>query len=115
MKKLIVLLTRKPGTSAEQFRRHYETVHAPGALEHIPALARADYRRNFIESSQAGALPRPDFDVITEITFADDADYEAFRRSLDDPAVQAWIAADEARFSDRALTRSYTVTEHRSA
>jgi hypothetical protein len=52
--------------------------------------------------------------VITEITFADDADYEAFSRSLEDPAIQAWIAQDEARFSDPALTRSYTVTEHRS-
>jgi len=37
---------RKPGTSLEQFKRHYETVHAPGAIERIPALARADYRRN---------------------------------------------------------------------
>jgi uncharacterized protein (TIGR02118 family) len=111
MKKLIVLLTRKAGTSPEQFRRHYETAHAPGAIEHIPALARADYRRNFIEGSRADAATRPDFDVITEITFADDADYEAFQRSL---AVQAWIAEDEARFSDRALTRSYMVTEHRS-
>jgi uncharacterized protein (TIGR02118 family) len=115
MKKTIVLLTRKPGMSMEQFKHHYETAHAPGAIEHIPALARADYRRNFIEGSEADAPPRPDFDVITEITFADDADYEAFRRSLEDPAVQAWIAEDEARFSDRGLTRSYTVSEHRSA
>ena len=114
MKKTIVLLTRKPGTSLEQFRRHYETVHAPGAIERIPALARADYRRNFIESSEADNLPRPDFDVITEITFVDDADYDAFRRSLEDPSVQAWIAQDEARFSDRGRTRSYTVSEHRS-
>jgi uncharacterized protein (TIGR02118 family) len=115
MKKTIVLLTRKPGTTPEQFKHHYETVHAPGAIERIPALARADYRRNFIENSEAGTLPRPDFDVITEIAFADDADYEAFRRSLEDPAVQAWIAQDEARFSDPGMTRSYTVTEHTSA
>ena len=114
MKKTIVLLTRKPGTTLEQFRHHYETAHAPGAIERIPALARADYRRNFIESSPSDTLPRPDFDVITEITFADDADYEAFSRSLEDPAIQAWIAQDEARFSDPSLTRSYTVTEHRS-
>ena len=81
----------------------------------IPALARADYRRNFIERSPTDTTPRPDFDVITEITFADHADHEAFLRSLEDPAVQAWIAEDEARFSDRRMTRSYTVTEHRSA
>ena len=115
MKKTIVLLTRKPGTTLEAFKQHYETVHAPGAIERIPPLARADYRRNFIEGPSSDTLPRPDFDVITEITFADDADYEAFRRALEDPAVQAWIAQDEARFSDRSLTRSYTVTEHRSA
>ncbi len=114
MKKTIVLLTRKPGTSLEQFRRHYETVHAPGAIERIPALGRADYRRNFIVGDSTDPLSRPDFDVITEISFADDDDYDAFRRSLEDPAVQAWIAEDEARFSDRALTRSYTVTEHKS-
>jgi uncharacterized protein (TIGR02118 family) len=115
MKKTIVLLTRKPGTSFEQFKQHYETVHAPGAIERIPALARADYRRNFIESASVEGSPLPDFDVITEITFADDADHAEFQRSLSDPAVQAWIAEDEARFSNRALTRSYTVTEYRSA
>ena len=115
MKKTIVLLARKPGTSLAQFKQHYETVHAPGAIERIPALARADYRRNFIERSPTDTTPRPDFDVITEITFADHADHEAFLRSLEDPAVQAWIAEDEARFSDRRMTRSYTVTEHRSA
>jgi len=115
MKKSIVLLTRKPGTSLEQFKDYYESVHAPRAIERIPALGRADYRRNFIESPQPDTLPRPDFDVVTEITFADDADFEAFRRSLEDPAVRAWIAEDEARFSDPGLTRSYTVTEHKSA
>jgi uncharacterized protein (TIGR02118 family) len=110
MKKTIVLLTRKPGTSLEDFQRYYETRHAPGAIERIPALGRADYRRNFIESPM-GDAPRLDFDVITEITFADDADYDDFRRSLSEPAVQAWIAEDEARFSDPNLTRSYMVSE----
>jgi hypothetical protein len=115
MIKTIVLLTRKPGTTLEQFKHYYETVHAPGAVEHIPALGRAVYRRNFIEGALSETLPRPDFDVVTEITFAEDADYEAFRRCLADPAVRAWIAADEARFSDPALTRSYLVSEHASA
>ncbi len=115
MIKTIALLTRKPGTSPEQFRDYYERVHAPGALARIPALARADYRRNFIESGPAAASPRPDFDVITEISFADEADYQEFRRSLADPAIQAWIAEDEARFSDPALTRGYPVSERRSS
>ena len=115
MIKTIVLLTRKAGTSLEDFKRYYETAHAPGAIERIPALGRADYRRNFIEGGLGEGLPRPDFDVVTEITFADDADYEDFRRSLSDPAVQAWIAADEARFSEPTLTRSYMVSEHASS
>jgi len=36
MVKTIALIKRKPGLSREEFIRHYEEVHAPLALKHVP-------------------------------------------------------------------------------
>ncbi len=107
--KTVTLLARKPGTSLEEFRRHYETVHVPGARARIPALARADYRRNFIGEARPGAPI--DFDVVTEMRFASEAEYAEMRRTTADPAVSAWIAQDIAQFADPSKTRSYVVEE----
>jgi uncharacterized protein (TIGR02118 family) len=110
--KTVTLLARKPGTSLEDFKRHYETVHVPGARERIPALARADYRRNFIGDKRPGAPI--DFDVVTEMTFASQADYAEMRKSLADPAIAAWVREDVAEFADPSKTRTYVVDECKS-
>ena len=103
-KKLIVLLTRKPGTTVEQFKHYYETVHAPGARERIPALARAEYRRNFIpEEGRAGAPI--DFDVVTEMIFANETEFAQMEKERD--ACAQWIADDVEKFADASKVRSY--------
>jgi uncharacterized protein (TIGR02118 family) len=102
--KLIILLARKPGTSLEQFKNHYETIHVPGARERMPALARAEYRRNFIPEEGRGGAPI-DFDVVTEMVFADEAEYA--RMQQESAAAAQWIADDVAKFADPSKTRRY--------
>ncbi len=103
-KKLIILLARKPGTTVEQFKHYYETVHVPGARERMPALARAEYRRNFIPEEGRKGAPI-DFDVVTEMIFANEAEYAEMQKER--AAAAQWIADDVAKFADPDKTRSY--------
>jgi uncharacterized protein (TIGR02118 family) len=103
MKKLIILLARKPGTTLEQFKDYYETVHAPGARERMPALARAEYRRNFLPESRPGAPI--DFDVVTEMIFESEAEFAQMQTER--AACAQWIADDVEKFADPSKTRSY--------
>jgi hypothetical protein len=110
--KLFVLLTRKDGLTTEQFRHHYETVHAPMAVRLFPMVK--DYRRNFIDRDQVTLKPgasKPDFDVITELHFASEADYAAFLKRRSDPEIDAEVSADEDRLFNRSLNRRLVVTE----
>ncbi|MBI1182167.1 MAG: hypothetical protein GC201_16615 [Alphaproteobacteria bacterium] len=107
--KTITLLTRKTGTTLEEFKEYYEAVHAPGAIARMPALARAEYRRNFIAEENRAGQPPVDFDVVTEMVFADEAEWAEMRRSLADPAIARWIAEDVERFADPSKLRSFVV------
>lgn len=102
-KKLIILLARKPGTTMAQFKDYYETVHAPGACERMPALARAEYRRNFLPEERGGAPV--DFDVVTEMIFENDAEFAQMQKER--AACAQWIADDVEKFADASKTRSY--------
>lgn len=115
--KVIALFKRKSGTTFEEFRDYYETRHSVLSLELMPYFS--DYRRNYIRhdlgpqrSSAEPPSSRLDFDVLTEISFASHADYDAMLHALGDPAIRDRIVEDEARFIDRSSTLSYVVDEH---
>lgn len=110
--KLFILLTRKDGLTVEQFRHHYETVHAPMAVRLFKMVK--DYRRNFIDRDNIEVKPgasKPDFDVITELHFASESDYEAFLKHRADPVIDAEVSADEDRLFNRTFNRRLVVTE----
>ena len=68
MLKIIVMLKRNPALSPEQFRKHYEDVHAPLAGKTFPFIRK--YVRNYVMPlPSAGSEPR--FDCITEQWFDD--------------------------------------------
>ena len=68
MVKGIALLKRKPGLSPEEFRRHYEEVHAPLVRRLLPCIKR--YVRNYVTvrpfPSSGGEV---EFDCVTEQWF----------------------------------------------
>jgi uncharacterized protein (TIGR02118 family) len=84
MIKTISFLKRKPGISREEFRKHYEEVHAPLAVKYLTGLKR-DVRNHVLPTP---GQPEPDFDCITEFWYED---MEAVQR------VQEFLQTDEAK------------------
>ena len=112
--KLICLMKRKPGLTADEFREHYENRHAPLAMELLPFFSA--YQRNYIQHDQnyqpehlANHATMPAHDVVTEISFASRADYEAMLAALADPTIGGRIAEDEERFLDRSAMQMFFV------
>lgn len=112
MFKSIALLRKKPGLTREALIDYYETRHAP--LIHSLFDEILDYRRNYVDLAGAfimdGAGPI-DFDVVTEICFADRAAYERFVAKAAEPAIARRIAEDEENVFDRSATRMFIVDE----
>jgi hypothetical protein len=112
--KSIAPLRCRPDLTRAAFIDYYEQHHAPLIL----SLRRiVDYRRNFALFDAAfvseGAAPF-DFDVVTELWFADRAAYDRAMAVATQPDVAASIAADEENFLDRPGTRMFVVEERRS-
>jgi EthD domain len=118
MIKLTFLFKRKPDMTLEQFRDHYENRHVPLALRLLPYFS--GYARNYIRHDLAyrpeglAVDNAPQFDVVTEVTFATEADYDLMMRQLADPAVSRQIVEDEERFMDRKATLMFFVDEART-
>jgi uncharacterized protein (TIGR02118 family) len=119
MIKMIALLSRKPGLSLDAFREYYETRHVP-LIRSIAATV-LDYRRSYVEpgtiltggiSGEPGDPWLPEFDVITEVWFADQAAYDAARSAFARKDNAERIAADEERFLDRTRKRIFLVREY---
>jgi hypothetical protein len=102
-------LTKRDGLSTEAFIDHYENRHVPLILSLAPAPD--SYRRHYVSrgdalNHQEAAL---DFDVITELGFADRAAFLAWITAVSGGEAGERVAEDEARFLDRSRTRSCVV------
>lgn len=111
MFKIVVLMRRKHGLSLEEFRRRYETRHAPLAAGLLIGLRR--YVRNYVDASTAAFVWSPnawdcDFDVMTEMWWDDEPSYRAAFRS---PGVRAAIRDDEDDLFDLESIRYLRVEE----
>ena len=107
MFKVLAFLTKKDGLSTEDFVDYYENHHVPLILD--LATAPLLYKRRYRGEALTRADPTVDFDVVTELGFADRAGYRAWMAQLADAGGR--VAADEARFLDRSRTRAYVVEE----
>jgi EthD domain len=106
--KVIVLIRKKAEITTEQFRHHYETVHAPLIDRLLPYYA--TYRRNYVDGPARGGPRDLDCDVFTELEFATESDYEAWKAALEDPDVLRQIREDEANFLVSTETRMWVVS-----
>ena len=110
MFKCIALLKRRQDLSKEAFIHYYETHHAPLIRSLFPEITL--YRRNYLnrdEIFEFGGSHPIDFDVVTEIHFADRAAYAAFLARSAEPEVADKIASDEMNVFERSATRMFTV------
>jgi hypothetical protein len=111
--KLVVLLSKKPGMSFEDFKNYYETHHSK-LIYLIPRVKR--YRRRYLhpidDPSLTREAPQQQYHVITELWFKDRADFEfAMGRNVD-PEVATILAEDEARLFDRSKACLNVVDEY---
>jgi hypothetical protein len=107
VKKVLILLKRKPGLTFAEFREHYETSHAKLGEKYFGHLFQS-YGRNYIPSGTL--LGKEDqrvelaYDCITELVFRDEQDYLEFRRLASDPQVRQTLIDDEELFLDRDVS-----------
>lgn len=112
MYKTAVLIRRNPGLTSEQFRTHYEAVHAPLASGFMPKMLR--YTRHFLTpygntTYAAGGVA--DYDVITEMWFETESDFLETMAQLSRPDIAAQLGADELRVFDRESIRIYVLED----
>lgn len=107
--KVMIFIKRRPGTSVEAFRDHYEQVHVPLCSKYFQGLR--GYRRNYLDapSIENGATELP-FDVITELWYDDRATAERVAAFGASGSLPPDVIADEERFIDRAKTQFTVVT-----
>lgn len=113
MIKTVALLKARPDLSREAFVQYYETRHVPLMRSILPETL--EYRRNYIQLEGAfiyEGASAPDFDVITEMWYADRASYERMMAIATRSDVAQRIAEDEENFLERSKTRMFLVEEH---
>jgi hypothetical protein len=114
MIKLIMLLKRRPDLTMDEFIDRYENGHAKLAAPRMGDACR--YVRRYLRQVPdpiSGEMPEAEFDVISEVWFADS---QSFAAGPDDPAVEneRWAALmeDEKNLFDRSRKRFFVVEEY---
>jgi hypothetical protein len=105
--KLIILLKRRPDLSREEFRRHYEHVHAPLCLKYMTGVDR--YVRRYLD--HAPGTPEPAYDVITEVWMKHQVALDYVLANAAKDQLPADVLADEENLFDRRLSRFCAVIE----
>ncbi len=103
--KTLALIVRKPGTTRDAFRAHYEDAHAPLALPLMSGLLR--YVRNHVQEELHGTAG---FDVATSFVYRDAAAVRGVIARLASPAGAA-VQRDERTFMDKPRNRFFEVRE----
>ncbi|KAJ5231171.1 hypothetical protein N7489_011879 [Penicillium chrysogenum] len=94
--KVLVFLYRNPRLSPEEFKKYYEA-----HVKLVKKLAGGDFPLSHHRNYIARTTPDFDFDAYAELTFADQAAYQAFAAKIYAPDAAAQITADEDKFLDR--------------
>jgi hypothetical protein len=111
MYKVLSFLSKRDDLTTSEFMEYYEKHHVPLILSLAPAPML--YKRRYIKGEDkiirdAGEV---DFDVVTELGFADQAAFEAWMERLLAPSNGNIVAEDESRFLNRTKTRAYAPEE----
>jgi hypothetical protein len=109
MVKIFAFLTKREDLETQAFIDYYENQHVPliSSLAPTPIV----YKRNYLV--RGDELNRQeddtiDFDVVTELAFADREAYLAWGAAV---GRGEQVAKDEERFLDRSRTRAYVIEE----
>jgi hypothetical protein len=109
---MIFMLKRRAGMSREEFVRYYENTHAKLGEKHVVNAAR--YVRRYLKGLPepfTGTFREPDYDVITELWFDEQADMDVAMSHLLEAEVSQEIMRDEENLFDRSRNRVYLAEE----
>ena len=111
MLKLLSYLVKRDGMSAEEFLDYYENHHVPLILSLAPPPE--VYKRHYLQRGEPVNVGEAeiDWDVVTEQEFADREAFDSWIAAVTAGDAGKSVAADEARFLNRARTRSCVVTD----
>jgi EthD domain len=116
MIKVVGLMKKRPGMTAEEFRDYYETRHRPIGEKHLkPHVTR--YVRRYLKPFRdpiTGFEAEPEFDAVTEMWYRDQAAYDAVNARFAIPAIAAEVAADSEQLFDQSANRYFFVEEFES-
>src|SRR5258706_11806269 len=104
--KTLALIVRRPDLTRDEFRDHYEDVHAPLAVRTL-LEGTTRYVRNHLREELFG---RPTFDVVSAFWYRDAAAAVGVMRRTETPAGDA-IRRDELTFMDKPANTFFAVTE----
>src|ERR1700722_10125709 len=111
--KMVFMLKRKPGMSRAEFIQYYEPHHRLLGEKYVPNAVR--YVRRYLEPVPGPwSKPADEFDVLTELWFADQQEADKALRHLSEPAIHEEIEQDEVRLFDRPRSKVYIITETES-
>lgn len=115
MYKIFAFLNKRDGISTDEFIDYYENNHVPLILSLAPTPLL--YKRRYVVHGEklTGGSNHVDFDVMTELGFANREAHLAWLDMLSGPGAGEQVAADEARFLERSRTRAYVVDERITA
>lgn len=113
MIKMILLLKRRPDISVADFQSYYEKHHAWLGRKYFDGIA-CRYMRRYTAPPPGKPEAIPEFDVITEVWFKDEAAYAASRERLSAPGAMEEIVADEKRLFGGERLRLIVREEHES-
>jgi hypothetical protein len=113
MLKLFAFLAKREDIETRAFIDYYENHHVPliRSLAPVPLVYKRNYvvRGDQLNRQEDGTL---DFDVVTELVFADRAAYLAWGAAVGAGDGAERVVADEPKFLDRSRTRSYVIEEY---
>ncbi|WP_327241833.1 EthD domain-containing protein [Streptomyces sp. NBC_01320] len=112
---LVLLLKRKPGISMEEFRQHYDNVHAKMAekcFDHVYDR----YSRNFITAdpdlwATGEEVNEAPYDAVTVISFLSMEGLEEMQRLVQEPEQFKAFLDDENSFLDQSSRISFLCEE----
>ena len=115
MIKVIMLMKRRPGMTIPEFREYYENNHRVIGEKYLNGYAKK-YIRRFTNPliDRSGNLTDPEYDVIMEVWYPDEATLKACGEKLSQTEIAKEIHEDEEKIFDTRYMRSYTVDEYES-
>jgi EthD domain len=109
--KILIFLKRRPGLSLEEFRDYYENHHMPLCLKYARGMTRY-FRRYVVHPVDAtGAVQELDFDVVTELWFAEESVRDAALAFAGRGILPQDVIADEDKLFDRPMSRMVAIAE----